>query len=106
MNKSKGMQLGAMLVAMLILSMAFVPAVSAKADTEASDLSDPTVIKALIDKLNKEGDNAYKAFEKLSPQEQAAVIKASKVDKITPTRTEASHKQSSYKAYTQRIRRL
>ncbi|MDW7728095.1 MAG: hypothetical protein SCH70_13525, partial [Candidatus Methanoperedens sp.] len=32
MKKSKGMQIGALLMAMLLLSMAFVPAVSAKAD--------------------------------------------------------------------------
>ena len=34
MNKSKGMQLGAMFAAMLLLSMAFVPAVSAKNDLD------------------------------------------------------------------------
>ncbi|MDW7727783.1 MAG: hypothetical protein SCH70_11865 [Candidatus Methanoperedens sp.] len=33
MKKSKGMQIGALLMAMLLLSMAFVPVVSAKADT-------------------------------------------------------------------------
>ncbi len=39
MKKSKGMQLGAMLAAMLLVGMAFVPAVSAKADDGKQNLS-------------------------------------------------------------------
>ncbi len=83
MKKSKGMQLGAMLAAMLLVGMAFVPAVSAKADDGKQNLSDPAVVKALVDKLDKEGDKASKSFAKLSPEEQAAVIEYLKVKQIT-----------------------
>ncbi len=83
--KNKGMQLGALLAALLLVSMAFVPAVSAKTDAGTSNLSDPTAVKALVDKLNKDGENANKSFAKLSPQEQAAVIEYLKVKQITVT---------------------
>ncbi len=76
MKRSKGMQLGAMLATMLLVSMVLMPAVSAAVDKNASDLSDPAVVKALVEKLGKEGNNAKKAFAKLSPQEQAAVTEA------------------------------
>ncbi len=79
MKKSKGMQLGAMLAAVLMVGIVFVPAVSAAG---TSNLSDPATVKALIDKLSNEGNNASKAFEKLSPQEQAAVVEALKVKEI------------------------
>ncbi len=85
MKRSKGMPLGAMLAAMLLVSMAVVPAVSAAG---TSNLSDPATVKALFDKLNKAGDNASKIFAKLSPQDQAAVIEYFKVKKITTTNEE------------------
>lgn len=60
MKKSKGMQLGAMLAAMLLVSMALVPAVAA---TQATTLSEPTdkkaeaknVIEKIKQDLNKGG---------------------------------------------------
>ncbi len=39
MKKSKGMQLGAMLAAMLLLSIAFVPAVSAQGANESKGIN-------------------------------------------------------------------
>ncbi|MDW7728103.1 MAG: hypothetical protein SCH70_13565 [Candidatus Methanoperedens sp.] len=58
MKKSKGMQLGALLAAMLLLSMAFVPAVSAKADVEKDkiivdviDLQPEATSEVILDSL-------------------------------------------------------
>jgi hypothetical protein len=82
MERRKGMQLGAMLAAMLLVSMAFVPAAMAKKDEGTSKLSDPAVVKALVEKISKEGANADKLFAKLSPQQQATVIEALKVKEV------------------------
>lgn len=83
MKQIKGMQLGAMLAAMLLLSMAFVPAVSAKVANGQQNWSDPTTIKEIIDKLSKAGDKAGKLFASLPPEAQAAVLENLKVAKVT-----------------------
>ena len=85
MKKNKGMQLGAMLMALLIVGGMFVPSAIAKTDKGNPDLSDPTVVKALVEKLNKAGDKdkANELFAKLSPEEKEAVIEFLKVTQIT-----------------------
>lgn len=80
--KNKEMQLGAMVVAMLVISAMVVPVAMAKKDSGTSKLSD-SAVKALLDKFVEEGANADKFFKKLSPEEKAAIIEAGKVSKIS-----------------------
>jgi len=88
MKQNKIMHLGALLAVMLLVAVAFVPEAMAKTEREKSNFSDPVVVQALMDKFVKEGANNEKFFEKLSPEEQSAVMKAMKVDKIIINRTE------------------
>jgi len=56
--KNKGMQLGAMLAAMLLLSMAFVPAVSAQEEKISEQ-----ELKKQVQGINKEVQDALKGLE-------------------------------------------
>lgn len=84
MNKTKFEKaLAILLIAFLAAGIIFVPAASAKIENE-KNWSNPQVVKEEIEKLANAGDEQKqeKAFEKLPPEGQKAIIDGLKVAEV------------------------